>query len=159
MTILPTDLEKTFAKEAVPVMPCHPAEGGGASGQLVRGVAPSTPRHRRKETRRMSIKKFFRCTPEENIFIVTSAADAGLEPSSYMRMQVLGKSKVRKARHVRADWQELRRCMGVVNKAGNVVNQFILLIRRIGGDPASANSAFADLSAAARAVVRTLGKG
>lgn len=156
MTTSKTEFGKTVVEKGEPVMPCHPAEEGGASGQLVRGDAPSTPRHGRKEKRRMCIKKFFRCTPEENIMIVTNAADAGLEPSSYMRAQILGKSKIRKARRVRADWNELRRCMGVINKAGNLVNQFILMLRRVGGNSDAANSAFADLSASARAIVNAL---
>ena len=140
----------------MPVMPCHPAEVGGVSGQLVRGVAPSTPRHGRKEKRRMSIKKFFRVTPEENAVIKARATDAGLEQASHLRVQALGKSKVRKTRSIRADWDELRHCMGVINKAGNVVNQFILMLRRVGGNSESANSAFADLSTAAHAIVRAL---
>jgi hypothetical protein len=74
-----------------------------------------------------------------------------------MRIQSLGKSKIRKCRRVRADWSKLRRCMGVINKAGNVVNQFVLMLRRFGGvNCEPANSAFADLSAAARAIVAAL---
>jgi hypothetical protein len=156
MTPSMSDFDKRDFKKCPPVMPCHPAEEGGVPDPLVRGAAPSTPRHGRKEIRRMSIKKFFRVTPEENILIVTNAADAGLEASSYMRTQILGKSKVRKARRIRADWKELQRCMGVINMAGNVVNQFILLLRHIGGNSEAANGAFADLSAAAHAIIRAL---
>ena len=117
-----SDLESSFgntsSKEGSPVMCCHPA-GGGLSAQLVRGAAPSTPRRRRKERRRMSVKKYFRVTPEEDAAIAASAAEVGLEQSSYLRVQALGKAKVRKYRRKRADWDELRRCMGVINKAGS----------------------------------------
>jgi hypothetical protein len=104
----------------------------------------------------MSDLLFFRCTPEEHTLIAEHAAEAGLEQSSYLRVQALGKSKVRKSRRVRADWDQLRRCMGVINKAGNVVNQFILMLRRAGGNVESANSAFAELNRAARAVMDAL---
>jgi len=157
MTTSASDSEKNGVKGGVPVMCCHPTEEGGASTRLVRGAAPSTLRRRRKEKNRRRIKRFFRVTPEEDALIDACALDAGLEPSSYMRIQVLGKSKARKARRVRADWQELQRCMGVINKAGNVVNQLVLLIRRVGGNPAAANAALIELCKAARAIMAALG--
>jgi hypothetical protein len=157
MTTFTSDSDKTSIKEGMPVMPCHPTEGGGVSGQLVRAL-PINPRQRRKESRRMSIKKFFRCTPEEDKFIKASAADAGMEQASYMRIQCIGASKMRKARRIRADWDELRRCMGVINKAGNVVNQLVLLLRRGSGYPDAANAALMELCKAARAIMAALGK-
>jgi len=154
-----------------PVMCCHPK--GGATTRLVRGAAPSTPHdgyahtshhghasrhgHAYEEHRRRCIKRFFRVTAEESAAINSHAAEAGLEPSSYMRIQSLGKSKVRKCRRIRADWSQLRRCMGVINKAGNVVNQFVLLLRRFGwADSKEANTAFSELARAARAIVSAL---
>jgi len=135
---------------------CQTAKGGGSSKRLERGAAPSTPHRKQSKKRRMSDLLFFRCTPEEHTLIAEHAAEAGLEQSSYLRVQALGKSKVRKSRRVRADWDQLRRCMGVINKAGNVVNQFILMLRRAGGNVESANSAFAELNRAARAVMDAL---
>jgi len=148
-------------------MCCHPAEGG-ATARLARGSTPSTPRRRRSDKRRMSIKKFFRVTPEESAAIAASAAEAGIEQASYMRVQVLGKSKVRKARRIRADWDELRRCMGVINRAGNVVNQLVPILRRLAagdewagmaglaGMVETASAALAELVEAARAIVAAL---
>ena len=104
----------------------------------------------------MSIKKFFRVTPEEDAVIASSALACGLEQSSYLRIQVLGKSKARKSRRVRADWHELRRCMGVINKAGNVVNQMVVALRRMEISSDLANTALAELVAAARAIVKAL---
>jgi hypothetical protein len=104
----------------------------------------------------MSVKKFFRVTPEEDALIVSKAAAVGLEPSSYLRAQALGQSKVRKYRRIRADWDELRRCMGVINKAGNVVNQLIVLLRRASSSTETASHALAELTAAARAIVKAL---
>jgi hypothetical protein len=107
----------------------------------------------------MSVKKYFRVTPEEDAAIAASAAEVGLEQSSYLRVQALGKAKVRKYRRKRADWDELRRCMGVINKAGNVVNQLVVMLRRMGGSTDfanAANAALAELVAAARAVLKAL---
>jgi hypothetical protein len=106
----------------------------------------------------MSIKKFFRVTPEEHRLIAFNAAAAGLEESSYLRVQALGKSQVRQARHVRADWDELRCCLGVVNKAGNVINQFVMELRLRGSIQAAgmAQTALNELIAAARAIVAAL---
>jgi hypothetical protein len=142
-------------KDGVPVMCCHPASrGANTTGE---GQAPSTPRRRRKERRRMSIKKFFRVTPEEDALITSRAAAAGLQPSSYLRIQALGKSKLRRYRRIRADWDELRRCLGVINKAGNVLNQLVVMLRVMGGGSADiANNALAELSAAASAIVKVL---
>jgi hypothetical protein len=107
----------------------------------------------------MSVKKFFRCTPEDDAVIAANAADAGLEESSYMRAQALGKSRVKACRRIRADWDELRCCMGVINKAGNVVNQLVVELRRYGLSADLANAALAELRTAARAIVRTLSRG
>jgi len=145
--------------KGAPVMSCQTAEGGGMTKQLVRGAAPSTLHRKHSKKRRMSDLLFFRCTPQEHTIIAHHAADAGLEQSSYLRVQALGKSKMRKCRRIRADWDKLRRCMGVINRAGNVVNQFVLMLRRLGGGNCdAANFAFADLSKAARAIVRLLRK-
>jgi hypothetical protein len=147
--------QKSFA----PVMPCHPADG--VTEQLERGCTPST-RRRHSEQRRMSIKKFFRVTPEEDAVIAASAAAAGLEQSSYLRVQALGQSKVRKVRSVRADWDELRPYMGAINKAGNVVNQLVLMQRRrsdnnnIGDDGNIARTALVELTNAARVIALAL---
>ena len=46
--------------------------------------------------------------------------------------------------------------MGVINKAGNVVNQFVVMLRRVGGHSDAADSAFAELAKAARAIVNAL---
>ena len=159
MTTSMSDSEKNGVKGSAPVMPCQAAEEGGSSGQLARGSTPSTPSARRSTQRRMSEQMFFRCTPEECAIIKARAADANLEPSSYLRIQALGQSKARKARHIRADWDELRRCMGVINKAGNVVNQLVLLIRRIGGNPATANAALIELCKAARVIMAAISRG
>jgi hypothetical protein len=145
---------KSIEKKGVPVMFCQTA------ARLVKttgeGQAPSTPRRKRKEQRRMSELMFFRCTPEDRKSITTKAGDAGLEPSSWLRVQALGQSKVRKYRRIRADWDELRRCMGVINKAGNVVNQLVLLLRRANSGTETGNHALAELAAAARAIMRAL---
>jgi len=122
----------------------------------VRGQAPSTPNPRRSEHRRRNIKKFFRVTPEEHALITFNAAVSGLEPSSYLRVQALGKSQVRKMRHLRADWDELRRCMAVINRAGNVINQLVVELRRMGANPSLANVAMNELMIAARAIVTAL---
>jgi hypothetical protein len=135
----------------------HPA-AGGETKPLVRGQAPSTPRRRRSEVRRTSIKKFFRVTPEENAVIVANAELSGLEQSSYLRLQALGKSKVRRCRRIHLDWNELRHCMGVINKAGNVVNQLVVQLRRMERNPSLANAALAELREAARAIVAMLKK-
>ena len=107
----------------------------------------------------MSVKKFFRCTPEQDAIILTNAANAGVEPSSYMRLQAVGKSKVRKVRRVRADWAELRRCIGVINKAGNVVNQLVKFLYLGGKHSDLADTALMDLCRAARAIMAALGSG
>jgi hypothetical protein len=135
-------------------MCCHPAEGdANTTGE---GPAPSTPRKRR-ESRRMSVKKFFRCTPEDNAVIAANAASAGLEESSYLRIQAIGKSKVKACRRIRTDWDELRRCMGAINKAGNVVNQLVVELRRYGGGRADiANKALSELINAARTIMTVL---
>jgi len=160
------DTCKTCGSEEAPVMFCQTAEGGGSSKPsafakapadgLVRGQAPSTPRNVRSEFRRMSELMFFRCTPEERRLIEFNAAVAGLEKSSYLRLQALGKPGKRAARRVRADWDELRRCMGVINKAGNVVNQLVVALRGVGANPKVANAALAELIVAARAIVEAL---
>jgi hypothetical protein len=73
-----------------------------------------------------------------------------------MRLQVLGKSKLRKVRQMRADWDELRRCMGVINKAGNVVNQLVVVLRRMDVSPDFANAALAELAEGARTILAAL---
>jgi len=153
------DSEKENGSDRVkggqPVMFCQTA--ARCDKTTGEGQAPSTPRRRRKESRRMSALMFFRCTPEERDAIASKASDAGLEPSSYLRVQALGKSKVRRYRRIRADWNELQRCMGVINRAGNVVNQLVVMLRVVGGGSAEvANNALAELAAAARAIVRAL---
>ncbi|MDR3424334.1 MAG: hypothetical protein P4L50_01775 [Anaerolineaceae bacterium] len=157
MTTTMSDSEKNVFTGAVPVMFCQTTEEGGSSKQLVRGAAPSTPRHGRKEKRQLSELMFFRCTPEDRAIIETNAASAGLEKSSYLRVQSIGKPKIRACRRVRADWNELRRCMGVINKAGNVVNQLVVMFRRVGGHSDMADQALAELRRAAREVVAALG--
>ncbi len=155
-------------KGSVPVMCCHPASrDANTTGE---GQAPSTPvsalcatprqaAPRRNVQRRMSIKRFFRVTPEEDARIVSRAAAVGLEPSSYLRVQALGETRLRRYRPIRADWDELRRCMGVINKAGNVVNQLVKFLY-VGGNCSNvadtANHALAELIAAARAIMRAL---
>jgi hypothetical protein len=140
----------------VPVMFCQTAKGGGSSKQLVRGQAPSTPDDVRREFRRMSELMFFRCTPEERRIIVFNAAVTGLEVSSYLRMQATGKPTKKACRQVRADWDELRRLMGVINRAGNVVNQLVVRLRCIGSNPRAADNALAELANAARSIVKIL---
>jgi len=141
-------------KGGLPVMCCHPASrGANTTGE---GCRPSTRRRRRKESRRMSIKKFFRVTPEEDALITSQAAAAGLEISSYLRVQALGKSKVRRYRRIRADWDELRRCMGVINKAGNVVNQLVKFLYTGGNYSSVADAALLELRKAAQSIVRAL---
>jgi hypothetical protein len=46
--------------------------------------------------------------------------------------------------------------MGVINRAGNVVNQLVLELRRMGRSSGLAHVALADLSAAARAIMDML---
>ncbi len=150
------DSVKQSSSERVPVMPCQTAEGGGSSGQLVRGSTPSTPRGVRSEFRRMSEIMFFRCTPEERRLIEFNAAVAGLEKSSYLRLQATGKPGKRACRRIRPDWDELRRLMGVINRAGNVVNQLVVALRGIGGNPKAANAALAELISAARSIIQIL---
>jgi hypothetical protein len=177
MTISDTDNAPNFGqpevRESLPVMPCHPAEDGGVTepaphlmrGRLARGAAPSTPngeirpRQRRKESRRRSIKKFFRVTLGEDAVILANAADAGMEQASYMRIQCIGKSKVRRYRHIRADWDELRRLMGVINRVGNVVNQIARHLHRGGTFSNAANGAMAEIEKACAAVKNALDKG
>ncbi|MGB9153351.1 MAG: hypothetical protein WCD70_09730 [Alphaproteobacteria bacterium] len=158
MTRSMSDSEKDGVKGGVPVMFCQTAEEGGSSKQLVRAL-PINPRRRRKEKRRLSELMFFRCTPEDRATIKNNAAKTGLEISTYMRLQSTGKPLMKAHRRIRADWRELQRCMGVINKAGNVVNQLVLLIRRIGGNPAAANAALIELCKAARAIMAALGRG
>jgi hypothetical protein len=168
-----------------PVMCCPPAKGE-VTTRLERGSTPSTPDrahrhdqhnghanashhghghhgqashhdHAKKEKRRRWIKNFFRVTPEENAIILVHAAEAGLEKSSYLRNQALGESKARKCRRIRADWDKLRQCMGSINKAGNVVNQYIKLFRWFGiGNTAEADKAFNDLSITSRLICTIL---
>ena len=159
MTTSMFDSEKNVVKGDVPVMPCQTAEEGGSSRPLARGSTPSTRQRKRKDSRRMSVLKFFRCTPEEDVIIKANAADAGIEQSSYMRIQSVGKSKVRKARRIRADLDELRRCMGVINRAGDVVNQLVRHLHRGGGFSNTADAALAELRKAARAVMEALDRG
>ncbi len=104
----------------------------------------------------MSVKKFFRVTPEEDAVISSSAAEAGLEPSSYMRIQTLGKSQIRAARRIRVDWDKLRRYMGDINKAGNVVNQLVVMLRRVGGRHDLADTALTELASAAHIIAEAL---
>lgn len=158
MTTSDSEAGAISVKESMPVMPCQTAEGGGSSGQLARGSTPSTRQRKRKESRRMSVLKFFRCTPEQDAIIQANAANAGIEQSSYMRIQSVGKSKVRKARRIRADWKELRRCMGIVNKAGNVINQLVRMLRLYGWSSELANEALTELRNAARAILSALSK-
>ena len=158
MTTSLSDSEKDGVKGGVPVMFCQTTEAGGSSKQLVRAL-PINPRRRRKEKRNLSELMFFRCTPEDRMTITKNAANVGLELSSYMRVQSTGKPVMKAHRRIRADWQELQRCMGVINKAGNVVNQLVLLIRRVGGNPAAANEALIELCKAAGAIMEALGKG
>jgi hypothetical protein len=108
------------------------------------------------DKRRLSELMFFRCTPEDKILIEFNAAKAGLERSSYMRAQSTGKPVMRAYRRIRADWDELRRCMGCINKAGNVVNQLVVELRRMGRSSGLAHVALADLSTAARAILAVL---
>jgi hypothetical protein len=174
MTTSDTDNTPNFGqpevRESLPVMPCHPAEDGGVTepaphlmrGRLARGSTPSTPngeirpRQRRKESRRRSIKKFFRVTPEEDAVILSNAADAGMEQASYMRIQCIGKSKVRRYRRVRADWDELRRLMGVINRAGNSVNQIARHLNMGGTFSNAVNGALAEIEKACAAVREVL---
>jgi len=146
---------KNCHSKDAPVMCCHPANGG-VTARLVRGKAPSTPHPRRSEIRRMSVKKFFRVTPEEHRLIAFNAAASGLEQSSYLRMQALGKSKVRRMHRIRADWDELRRCLGVINRAGNVVNQLVVALHGVGANSKHANAALAEMIEAGRAIVKVM---
>jgi hypothetical protein len=140
---------------AVPVMFCQTAArpdkttGEGAA-------PPSTPRRKRREKRRMSALMFFRCTPEERNNITVRATNAGIQLSSYLRIQALGKSKVRRYRRIRADWDELRSCMGIINRAGNVVNQLVKFLYLGGGYSSIADAALLELRRAAQAIVRAL---
>jgi hypothetical protein len=147
--------DKAGAKSVRPVMFCQTA------ARLVKTTgeeqAPSTPSRRRKEKRRMSALLFFRCTPDERTAIASKARNAGLHLSSWLRVQALGKSKAKRYRRIRADWDELRRCMGVINKAGSVVNQLVRALRAGGNYSAgAADSALAELRSAAQAIVRLL---
>jgi hypothetical protein len=71
-----------------------------------------------------------------------------------MRSQCTGKPVMRAYRRVRLDWDRLRQYMGLINKAGNVINQHIVMERRgsLNADPVKAesrrlaNKAFADIS-------------
>jgi hypothetical protein len=157
-----SDDVKRQGQKVGPVMFCQTADGG-VTKPLARGVAPSTPRKRR-ETRRMTALMFFRVTPEEQVEIETKAADAGLEKSSWIRIQCFGRSRVKAIRRIRLDWDKLRRYMGLINKAGNVINQYIVMHRRgsLTSDPAKAEitslayKAFADISDAARLIADIL---
>ncbi|MBV8648456.1 hypothetical protein [Paludibacterium sp.] len=153
--------DKGTQKESPPVMCWHPAVGG-LSTRLERGSTPSTPHvatwRKRSDSRRMSVKKYFRVTPHEAAVISARAAEAGLEQASYIRAQTLGLSKVRAARRIRADWDELRRCMGAINRAGNVVNQLVLELRRTGRSSGLAHVALKELIAAAHSVMSALGR-
>jgi hypothetical protein len=148
-------------KGGVPVMFCQTADNGGSSKRLARGSTPSTPdgnADAQKEKRRLSELMFFRCTPEDRDAIKTNAAKSGLDLSSYMRMQCLQKPIIRAYRHVRTDWQELHRCMGIINKAGNLINQLVRHLHR-GGIPTNcADAALIELCKAARAIMAALGK-
>jgi hypothetical protein len=74
-----------------------------------------------------------------------------------MRAQSTGKPVMRAYRRIRADWDRLRYCMGVINKAGNVVNQQVVELRRYGSDRADiANKALSELINAARTIVEVL---
>jgi hypothetical protein len=161
MTISDPESEKNEVKEGMPVMPCQTTEDGAVNGQLVRGSTPSTPdglRRKRKESRRMSVLKFFRCTPEQDAVIKTNAANAGMEEASYMRSQAIGVPVMRKIRRIRADWKELQRCMGIINKAGNVVNQLVKVLYLGGVRSDIADGALVELRKAAQAVMAALGK-
>ena len=161
MATVTPNLQKDDVKRAMPVMPCQTTQDGGSSKQLVRGPAPSTPRSGhppRKGKRHLSELMFFRCTPEDKTTIRHNAEKTGLGLSSYMRMQSTGKPAMRAYRRVRADWQELQRCMGAINKAGNVVNQLVALLRRGSSHPDVANHALIELCKAARAIMAALGK-
>src|ERR1700733_9313192 len=124
-----SDDVKHQGQKGGPVMFCQTADGG-VTKRVVRGAAPSTPRRRRKEKRRLTALMFFRCTPEERETIEANAETTGLEKSSYMRSQCTGKPVMKAYRRIRADWDRLRQYMGLINKAGSVVNQHIVMERR-----------------------------
>ncbi|CAK9253389.1 unnamed protein product [Sphagnum jensenii] len=140
----------------MPVMLCQTTEEGGSSKPLARAL-PIDPRHRRKEKRNLSELMFFRCTPEDKAMIENNAVKVGLEKSSYMRVQSTGKPIMRAYRRVRADWKELQRCMGVINKVGNVVNQLVKVLYLGGVRSNIADEALIELRKAARAVMAALG--
>jgi hypothetical protein len=150
-------------KRRAPVMFCQTAEIGGSSKPLVRGGTPSTPhdgiRRKRKEKRRLSELMFFRCSPEDRTTIKSNAATVGLEVSAYMRLQSTGKPLIRAYRRVRADWKDLQRCMGIINKAGNIVNQLVKVLYLGGVRSDIADGALSELRKAAGAVATALGKG
>jgi len=157
-----SDDVKHQGQEVGPVMFCQTADGGDKT--LVRGRAPSTPRQRRKEKRRLTALMFFRCTPEERKTIEINAAITGLEKSAYMRSQCIGKPVMRAYRRIRLDWDRLREYMGLINKAGNVINQYIVMERRgsLSHDGVKAESrrlahkAFADISHVAQLIAGIL---
>ncbi len=131
---------------------------GGVPKPLARGAAPSTPAcvSEASQKPRLTELMFFRCSPEDKAAIADKAAQAGLERSSYLRAQSIGRPVMRACRRIRADWDELRRCMGVINKAGNVVNQLVLEMRRFGGRAEAADAALAELRRAAQEIVAAL---
>ena len=140
---------------------CQTTAGGGSSKRLARGSTPSTPdgdhrRRKRKEKRTLSELMFFRCTPEDKAIIEANAENTGLEKSAYMRVQSTGKPVMRACRRIRADWDELRRCLGTINKAGNVLNQLVVVLRRIEVSPDLTRAALAELMEAARMVMELL---
>ena len=147
-------ISQASGRDSVPVMLCQTAESG-SSKQLVRAL-PINPRQRRNDKRRMSELLFFRCTTEDRQVIEANAAKVGLERSSYLRAQSTGKPIMKAYRRIRADWDELRRCMGVINKAGNVVNQLVVALRRMEINTDLANTALNELVLAARAIVKAL---
>ena len=158
MTISTFDAEKNSVKEGVPVMFCQTTQEGGPSKQLVRAL-PINPRRRRQEKRNLSELMFFRCTPQDRQTIKDNAARVGLEPSAYMRLQSTGKPIIKAYRRVRADWKELQRCIGAINKAGSVVNQLVKVLYLGGVKSDIANDALEELRKAARAVMAALGRG
>ncbi len=153
--------QKGSERERKPVMFCQTAASemrGGVTKPLARGQAPSTPTCASVAPKkpRLTELMFFRCSPEDKEAIADNAARAGLERSSYLRTQSIGKPVMRACRRIRADWDELRRCMGVINKAGNVVNQLVLELRRYGGRAEAVDAALAELRRAAQEIVAAL---
>jgi hypothetical protein len=53
----------------------------------------------------------------------------------------------------------LRRCMGVINRAGDVVNQLVRHLHRGGGFSNIADAALAELRKASHAILEALDKG